>query len=1114
MKFIDDEAMGSAESDADDVLVPSSQTEDDNRPRKRRRLSVTSSNNSDGFDDASSRPRNHSSPPEVDEDQEYRSKYEEVMHVPQHAATQKDTFVTQLTQPWSSPTHIRGPRWRRQQTPDSPEPRRAVAPAQVEEVVLERIPSTPPRPREQPPAFIPIVEDDFGDDDPDLLDAFMTAELPQQFSGEINIEPQPRPDRAGQPIQNMRQTTLFGTQAVQPGTLAQNSSRAHNWPLANRVEKPSHHKLNLDAMKTWVYPTNLGTIRDYQYTIVHAGLFHNLLVALPTGLGKTFIAATIMLNWYRWTENTQIIFVAPTKPLVSQQVDACLNIAGIPRSQTTLLTGETQPPIRAAEWQEKRVFFMTPQTLINDLKSGIADPKKIVLLVVDEAHRATGGYAYTEVVKFVQQFNESFRVLALTATPGSSVESVQQVISGLNIARIEIRTEDSIDIRQYVHAREETLELFEFSLEIQETLDLIRTAIKPLQDILLRNRATWQKDPCDNTLYGLMMSQKEWAKSQAGQNAQQSVKWQLVSVFKVMMTLANSVDLLKYHGIGPFYHKMKIFEDESYGAGKYAKQVVESQAFKDMMNRLRAWVNNADFVGHPKLEYLKGVALNHFMDAGEGLGAAGGRPPSETRIMVFAHFRDSAEEIVRTLKKHEPMVRPHIFVGQASTKGSEGMDQKKQQAIIKDFKNGLFNVLVATSIGEEGLDIGEVDLIVCYDASASPIRMLQRMGRTGRKRAGNVHVLLMKGKEEANFAKAKDNYRKMQDLIESGARFTFAEEKSSRIVPKEIQPVVDKRVVEIPVENKQDVCIEPKKRTAKNLKKPPKRFNMPDDVETGFKFLGGGKTATKRKRTAPSKLDDTEAALPPLDEVLLVADQEAERQAKYGEVSGTQTQFTQIPRLDVHPTVLAALHETGKIRHSTTTKALAATIQRMRQRAEDCIPPTEYQVQQALQALPSLQGRRTASKPASRARAPRTKARAPRPAKRAPSRTPSPPAEENDYADLGSFIDDDPLNGDLDGDLNGSTDATSPDTLLVTFDKAPKEPGLSVDEPFWVSQPVRDTADLDEELPSMEDIFDMPTVRPVAASSNVMSGAKSSKTHTGAARPRAMKRVIDSDDDE
>jgi len=82
------------------------------------------------------------------------------------------------------------------------------------------------------------------------------------------------------------------------------------------------------------------------------------------------------------------------------------------------------------------------------------------------------------------------------------------------------------------------------------------------------------------------------------------------------------------------------------------------------------------------------------------------------------------------------------------------MNQKQQIETIRLFKSHVYNILIATCIGEEGLDIGEVDLIICYDSGFSPIRMIQRMGRTGRKRAGKVYVLLMEGKEYASYTQS------------------------------------------------------------------------------------------------------------------------------------------------------------------------------------------------------------------------------------------------------------------------------------------------------------------------------------------------------------------------
>lgn len=96
---------------------------------------------------------------------------------------------------------------------------------------------------------------------------------------------------------------------------------------------------DLEAGSVWIYPTNYP-IRNYQYNIVEQALFKNTLVTLPTGLGKTFIAAVIMYNFYRWYPQGKVIFMAPTKPLVAQQIEACYNIMGIPQSDTAEMTGK------------------------------------------------------------------------------------------------------------------------------------------------------------------------------------------------------------------------------------------------------------------------------------------------------------------------------------------------------------------------------------------------------------------------------------------------------------------------------------------------------------------------------------------------------------------------------------------------------------------------------------------------------------------------------------------------------------------------------------------------------------------------------------------------------
>jgi ATP-dependent DNA helicase MPH1 len=737
------------------------------------------------------------------------------------------------------------------------------------------------------------------------------------------------------PLQNLRQTTLFG-RAGSNGTTAQRPAASrHNWPMVNKTEPPTHHELDLEAAKTWVYPTNLGKIRDYQFNIVQRGLFHNTLVALPTGLGKTFIAATIVLNWFRWTKNAKIIFVAPTKPLVAQQIHACAQITGIPYSECVVLTGEVHKTVRQDEWESRRLFFMTPQTLQSDLSSGIADAKKIVLLVVDEAHRAKGQYAYVQVVKRIRQLNESVRILALTATPGADVKAVQEVIDGLDISRVEIRTDQSLDLREYVHDRDVETQVFKISDDMATIMDLYSKAVKPLMDAVDGQLPGWMKDPISLTPYGCNQTMMEWSKSGAGRSAPAYLKGRFITVMNLLAGLAHGMDLLKYHSLNAAYHKWKEFKDQNTSTqskSTWKDRLFTSEHFRNMMDKLERWNRNLDFIGHPKLAYLRQVILNHLLDAEESrrsnnTGSGG------TRIMVFTSFRDSAEVVVQVLRRTDPLLKPHVFVGQADSKNSKGMTQKRQLEVIEQFKDGTINTLIATSIGEEGLDIGEVDLIVCYDSKSSPLRMLQRMGRTGRKRSGKVVLLQMEGKEENDWQKAKDSYQTMQRKIADGNEFNFHEDRSRRILPREVIPVVDKRHIEIPVENSQVSTSTLPALPKRGKRKVKKKFQMPDGVETGFvnagSMNGTAKRCNNKKAKATVEEEDSEP-ISYLDSVSLTADETIKLQRGYQyqhfEDDEESAQLSR-PALDKFPAHQRSLKFTKFVPHGRATQLFVQTMQ-------------------------------------------------------------------------------------------------------------------------------------------------------------------------------------------
>lgn len=662
-----------------------------------------------------------------------------------------------------------------------------------------------------------------------------------------------------------------------------------------RTDKtPTHHELDPEMLSIYIYPTNLE-VRKYQMQIVNRALFENVLCALPTGLGKTFIASTVMLNFYRWTKKGKVIFMAPTRPLVSQQLEACLGITGIPRSDSSILIGGVMAPrLREMEWRDKRVFFATPQTVESDLKKGWLDPKDVACLVVDEAHRASGNQSYVEVVRFLNRFNKSFRVLALTATPSSTFEGVQSIITNLNISHVEIRTEDSEDIKPYMHKKEINRMVSMLSGDIQTVMDLFSQTYQSILNDLAKSNVFHCNDPTNLNQF-LVVSKIQNLMGPQSKFKGSPVVFKYVAQLKSLASMGHAIGLLKFHGIRPFYNYMQSYEngliqgpeddgDDFVGKkkkkkpGKYAGIITQHESWRKCMEFCESLLFdkegnvNDKFIGHPKLENLVNIAREFFINAWA-------LDKKDSKAIIFSAYRDSGQEIIRTLKEMVPECRPHMFIGQAgattksndSGKKSKGMTQKEQQKVVEQFKNGAINALVATSIGEEGLDIGEVDLIICYDASSSPIQMLQRMGRTGRKREGQVYMLLTES-EEKKLDRSIDNYQYIQNLIKTrgenhgkygGIGLEFA--MKQRMIPPEINPECVEMKIDIPEENKQVLAAKDILKEVENTQKDSyksrksrgkekaskKKFHMPDNVITGFINVSTGKEYKENKPLSP-----------------------------------------------------------------------------------------------------------------------------------------------------------------------------------------------------------------------------------------------------------------------
>ncbi|XP_063103160.1 Fanconi anemia group M protein isoform X2 [Cavia porcellus] len=553
----------------------------------------------------------------------------------------------------------------------------------------------------------------------------------------------------------------------------------------------------------WIYPTNCP-VRDYQLHISRTALFCNTLVCLPTGLGKTFIAAVVMYNFYRWFPSGKVVFMAPTKPLVTQQIEACYQVMGIPQTQMAEMTGSTQVFTRKEIWCNKRVLFLTPQVMVNDLTRGTCPAADIKCLVIDEAHKALGNYAYCQVVRELVKYTNHFRILALTATPGSDIKAVQQVISNLLIGQIELRSEDSPDILPYSHERRVEKLVVPLGEELIAIQKMYIQILEAFASPLIHRNVLMRRDISNLTKYQIILARDQFRKNPSPDivGIQQGI---IEGEFAICISLYHGYELLQQMGMRSLYFFLCGIMDGTKGMTRAKNELCRNEDFVKLYHHLECMfahdtsaVHREDkdkkiFYSHPKLKKLEEVVVEHFKSWNAQNTAE--KKCSETRVMIFSSFRDSVQEIAEMLLKHKPIIRVMTFVGHASGKGMKGFTQKEQLEVVKRFRAGGFNTLVSTCVGEEGLDIGEVDLIVCFDAQKSPIRLIQRMGRTGRQRQGRIVVILAEGREERTYNQSQSNKRSIYKAISGSKQVLHFYQRSPRMVPDGINPELHKMFI-------------------------------------------------------------------------------------------------------------------------------------------------------------------------------------------------------------------------------------------------------------------------------------------------------------------------------
>ena len=439
--------------------------------------------------------------------------------------------------------------------------------------------------------------------------------------------------------------------------------------------------------------------RDYQINLANQAMIENCIVVLPTGLGKTTIALHVITE-YLSKESGGILFLAPTRVLVNQHFDFLKQ--NLTFDDITLITGEDTVEKRTDLWNS-RIICATPEVARNDLNRKIITSQQFSLVIFDEVHRTTGDYAYSSIAEHFE--NSNTRLLGMTATLPSEQEKATEILTRLRISSVAERTEISPDVKPYIKETNTEWINVELPPELQSIQKLLKSALNERYDLLQKNGLPLNNQQSLSALLRL----RPFVLSKSRKSAKP-----LFSGIRIHYAL----NILEAHGITPFLQFCKRAQAKK-GAGVKDLFEIDPNFTKALSLAKEAKSNGIE---HSKIPKLKEI-----LDSVPG------------KALIFTSYRDSVDMIHTQL--NDMGISAGILIGKA---GDTGLKQKKQIEVVQKFRDGEFQVLVATRVGEEGLDIAEVNQVIFYDNVPSSIRFIQRRGRTGRKDTGKLVVLIAK----------------------------------------------------------------------------------------------------------------------------------------------------------------------------------------------------------------------------------------------------------------------------------------------------------------------------------------------------------------------------------
>ena len=490
--------------------------------------------------------------------------------------------------------------------------------------------------------------------------------------------------------------------------------------------------------------------RDYQRELFLSAMSRNTLVYLPTGSGKTLIAAMVLSCLKRLNPNKLMVFLVDRVPLAYQQSDYIKS--QVPDLRVEMLVGEMEPSHRRKIHKliadkEVDLLVLTHQIFLNFL--AVTNPPvrltDVSVLVFDEAHHCRSNHLYKQIMAYYKNTPNKFKpvVLGLTASPAgeNTVErtslKLEELLENLCCS---IATPVLTSGERHVNIPDT---LYEVSCMSDRHIDLrgrIENHVECLKTML--------DAPGRQTLHDLPLFSPNFRgmlRSLIDSCHGNKKKKKTLIAGEHAMHMLSVVDLNEVLG---YQHAMECLRDcvcrtiQAVSPKESAlKKLIGSQP---TFLALRGLVNSAVQEDSPVSDRYNTLVkhLKHFVTRT--------REDETSRGIVFVGMRKTAYKLceqIRTIPDVAKTLNPEPFVGHGQ--GSyDGMAwREEQEDLLKQFRSGVTKLLVCTSVLEEGLDVPECNLVIRFQGAASLRALVQTRGRASR-RPDSTFVVICNEKEK------------------------------------------------------------------------------------------------------------------------------------------------------------------------------------------------------------------------------------------------------------------------------------------------------------------------------------------------------------------------------